>query len=292
MATAMVLAKRAQTEEAERRSLECIRFEVCDQQLNTYMFLLYMAQKEEEKGRLNFLLRRVADRARTWDEYEISPDVRSIAGSNTRIVWNNLEWTIEDFSSLLIAADDLETARLNRDYVEDDRGQAILADADSDPYPTALLNDPIVSSNRAFLKCFLLWFSIYYDTRIERLFCKVSNVHAELDLSWPPPRKIVMVRERLFRCLGTYIFGYCSQEYFSNAVEMAYTRGTNLISSLEESAADSDARANIDELLFDPVETVFGSRVYMIRLVIRSPSTVFPDGSEEDIDNSSEKRTS
>jgi hypothetical protein len=244
---------------------------LCNLEFNSYMFLVFSAHLEEEHTRLNHLLRRVADRARTWDEYELSDEIYSIAGSQTRILWYNLEWTIEDFLSLMIAADDLELARNNSAYQDESgRGQSILTNTEEDPYPSALLDDPIVSPHRTFLKCFLLWFSIYFDTRIQRLFCKMSNVLEELELTWPPPRKVVAMRSHLFNCLGHYIFGYCSMDYFQQAVAKAYTSGTTLISSIEETAADIDSQASADQLIFDPHESVFGTKAYSMRLVIRT----------------------
>lgn len=249
--------------------------------VNSLMFLVYMAHRDDERNRLNILLRRVADRARTWDEYELAADIRSIGGNHTRIVWNNLEWTIEDFLSLLIAADDLELAREEGQLIEDDRAREIIAASREDPYPGALLDDPIVSPHRNFLKRFLLWYSIYYDTRIERLFCKLSNVLIELHLACPPSAKILNMRRLLFRCIGSYIWGYCSKSFFLNAVEKAYTRGANIITSLEEGPADVDTRTDPDEWLFDPYETVFGSSAHVKRLVLRSKDMIIPDNEEE-----------
>jgi len=262
---------------------------LCEVQVDTFMFLIYLAQREEEQGRLNRLARRTADRARIFDEYELAPDTHAVGSAQTRIFWFNLEWTIEDFLSLLIAADDLELARTNVEFDGDDpRVQEILAAAAQDPYPSAILRDAVVAPNRVFLKCFLLWYAVYFDTRVQRLFCKGSNVlHDELQLAWPPQRKVLTMRRHLYRCLGAYILGYSTRAFFSHAVEMAYTRGANLIPTLEESPADLDAQADPSEWLFDPHASAFGAQhLYATRLVIRSAAPA-PPTSLLDLDRSS-----
>lgn len=266
------------------------------------MFLLYRIQQptinanapsepvDHDLSILNHLVRRIVNRARTQDEYEINSDeVWSIGGGGVNILWYNLWWTIEDFLALLLAADDVETALKNADFLEDEKGQTLLNDLQSLPpeerFPMLLLEDEFLAPWRTHIKCFLIWFSCLNDTRIERLLCKVNNVLIdELDLGTPSPSKVRSIRRLVPNIIKAHILGYCSWSEFTELLFEAYERGIDTLSSVEDAAADIDLRPSdnpngkIPGLLFDCDLSSLG-HLMETHLVVRSAYPFSPQQS-------------
>lgn len=269
------------------------------QQGDVFMFLLYRVQQptingtahsmptEYDVSLLNHLIRRIVNRARTPDEYEINADeVWPIGGGGINILWYNLWWTIEDFLALLLAADDVELAKKNEAFLEDDRGQAILDEINKLPpderFPLILLDDVQLAPWRVHLKCFLVWFACLNDTRIERLMCKVNNVLVnELNLGPPSVSKVLSLRRIVPNILKAHILGYCSWEELTKFMFDAYELGANNLSSVEDSPADSSVRVGDNEesgllgSLFNCDMSTFG-HVVDTHLVVRSSYPLSP----------------
>ncbi len=275
---------------------------------DVFMFLLHQIQSptiaeakcreptEHDMNILNHLMRRIINRARTPDEYEIvSDDVWPIGGEGTNVLWYNLWWTIEDFMSLLLAADEIETARKNAAFLEDEHGQNMLNELLKLPvdeqFPLLLLDDKLLAPWRTHLKCFFIWFSCVNDTRVERLLCKLNNVLLdELEFSTPGISQILSIRRLIPNILKAHIMGYCSWREITEFMFDAYERGIDNLSSVEDTPADAEHRpqdtleTGVLGLLFDPDMTSLGQPIG-IRLVLHSSYPITPQRSSLFVEN-------
>lgn len=252
---------------------------------DAFMFLLYEVQNkgakitDNAKKFLNHLIVRVVDRARTPDEFEINADeIWPIGSEQQCILWYNLWWSVEDFLSLLIASDDLELAQRNQLYDADHRSFELRQEMERKPhderFPLLLLQDTVLSSHRTEIKCFLLWFAISADTRIERLICKVSNVLVdELNLGVPKVSKILTMRRTLPAILRGHVRGYFSWQDTTEQLLAAYECGRTMVSSVEDAPAAPELRpvnSPDDFSLCDPDYSILGSLTEHTRFILRS----------------------
>lgn len=227
-----------------------------------------------EQNMFDHLVRRVIDRARTPDEYELYSTTTDYSYNNNddnssvhcigsyagddRVLWHNQWWSIEDFFSLLIAVDDYATALANSAYALDERGQSILVaeqeKLEDERYLNHLMSDTVLVGRSNELKWVLLLFSCAYDTRIERLFCKRSNVLSEeLQFDGVSVSKVLTMRRAIPTILKTYVRGQCTLSDLIAVVIDAYTvSGTMTMGSAPDEPALGNDNDDKSVQLFSP----------------------------------------
>jgi hypothetical protein len=231
------------------------------------------------------LLPRLVERARTPDEYEPQPDLISpIGGTETRVAWcRGLEWTIEDFFALIIAADNVVVARENQWLMhggghaegEGDRGQQILwqlaEQRPAERYPELLLSDPALSVSPPWglleVKCMLIWISLAIDGRIERLLCKRNDMLAEMELDVPTENEILAMRIILPQALTSYVRGLSTRRQFLDYIRAAYQTGRQGLPPLHPTWPEMPL---VVSSLFDPDQSVIAHIALPTRLVFRT----------------------
>jgi hypothetical protein len=244
--------------------------------------------------RLNHcLLTKIVERARTPDEYEPNPEhVYSIGGDATRLVWlRGLEWSIEDFFSMMIAADNVLVARENQWLAEakgDDQGQRILWELSQLPpdqrYPELLLADPCLSSSpwrRLEVKCMLIWISLALDERIERLFCKRNETLEEMDLDVPAENEILAMRVILPQALTSYVRGLCTRRQFLDYLIAAYETGRQTLPPLHPPSAEGTTTTTktptvAAAALFNPDQSIIAHMALPTHLVFVTAAAADP----------------
>lgn len=238
------------------------------------------------------IVRRVIERARTPDEFELDDEgnVHSIgsASGDDRILWSNLWWTVEDFLALVLATDDYERALANSEYAFDETGQTILheeaAKPENERYLELMLKDKVLGNRRNELKWVLLLFSCAYDTRIERLFCKMSTVlRDELEFSGVSASKVMAIRRVLSTMLKSHVRGHSTLSDLIWVLTEAYmVTSTPVLGSAPDEPAedaeeeDGDGKEGATPWLFDRFMSAIDEPHRPTQLILQSSYPMAP----------------
>ena len=242
-----------------------------------------------EQRIFDHIVRRVIERARTPDEFELDDDDESnvhtigSASSDDRILWCNLWWTVEDFLALLLATDDYERALANSDYAFDETGEKIIHEEAEKPenerYLELMLKDKVIGHRRNELKWFLLLFACAYDTRIERLFCKMSTVlRDELEFSGVSASKVMAIRRVLSTMLKSHVRGHSTLSDLIWILTETYmvTSTPVLGSAPDEPAEEAEDDDDATHWLFDRFMSAIDEPNRPTQLILRSSYPMAP----------------
>lgn len=202
------------------------------------IFALAVYHRERDRDVFNMFLCAAAAAVRgPPDEYEdpAAPTVGPCAGA-TRIHWAGHDWTVEDFLSLLADADANQRAAqyvLNPTAIMEEEGSSgvdyhevalLVNNIQQQPYLRSIYTCPILSHvpSRDFLKHYLFWFAVQYDTRVARLACRINNMLLSHGLGCPTPSQNLALHDTLAHALPLYARGEITAPQFRSYVWDAY----------------------------------------------------------------------
>jgi hypothetical protein len=231
---------------------------------------------------------------RSKDEYEPDPsDVQHMGSDHVHIQFNDTFWFVDDFISLLLDVDRVVEKRNFMEFYHspeydplDDNSTELYhhftTHVAENEFTVAVLDDPVLGdeTNRYFLKRYLFWFSIFLDTRAERLACKMNNVLVNLGLGAPYEVKVGNVRRALKNILLQYALGYCSADVFESTLCSAYEYGFCIIQEPDLPAENPDPQC-----LFDVSATKFAEHEgpwLTIRFAREDPMIVVSAGDDSE----------
>lgn len=261
------------------------------------VFSLAVYHRERDRDVFNMFLCAAAGCVRgPPDEYE-DPEEPTVGhcARDVRVHWNNVDWTVEDFLSLLVDADMNQRAAqyvLNPSLVASGEGEAIdyhelamlVGNIQQQPHLRMVYSCPILShvACRDFLKHYLFWLAVHYDSRVARLACRINNMLLSHDLGCPTPMQNVSLYETLSNILPLYARGKITGAQFREYIWSAYcfsirphgTQGRTSDGGEEEVEEEEEEEKEDTHCLFDTTATRFrGTASY---LVIRK-NALMPD---------------
>lgn len=260
------------------------------------IFSLVVYNREASRETINMFLCAAAAMVRgPPDEYEdpMAPTVGPCAGG-ARVHWDGMDWTLEDFLSLLVDADAnqraaqyvLKTSSLTAVGVDYHDLALLVNNIQQQPHLRALYACPILGHvpSRDFLKHYLFWFAVQYDTRVARLVCRINNMLLSHGLGCPTPTQNLALHDTLAHILPLYAQGKITAPQFRRYVWDAYCFALRPHGTTSATQEDEEMEMEVEDddppqphtNLFDLAGTRFKgtSSYFVVRKDAFDPSTL------------------